>query len=149
NWIAFCNVLGLQQLIDDPRYQGPHLRRQNLAELLPVIEKVTVTNTSRHWVDALQNVGVPCSLLQTYDQVFNDPHLLARNYFVDARHSKVGTVRQLGSPMRFSETKVNIKRAGPLLGEDTAGVLGELGLGSAEITKLSESGIVGTACVLS
>jgi crotonobetainyl-CoA:carnitine CoA-transferase CaiB-like acyl-CoA transferase len=149
NWIALCQVLGQEQLIDDPRYQGPHLRRQNLAELLPVIEKVTVTNTSRHWVDALQKVGVPCSLLQTYDQVFNDPHLLARHYFVDAPHSKVGAVRQLGSPMRFSETKVQIKRAGPLLGEDTADVLGEVGLSSAEIAKLGESGIVGTACVLS
>lgn len=149
NWSAFCKVLGLEQLIDDPRYQGPHLRRQNLAELLPVIEKVTVTNTSRHWVEALQQAGVPCSLLQTYDQVFNDPHLLARNYFVDSPHSKVGAVRQLGSPMRFSDTKVQMRRAGPLLGEDTNDVLGELGLSSEEIGKLSQSGIVGAACVLS
>jgi len=75
--------------------------------------------------------------------------LLARNYFVDAPHTKVGDVRQLGSPMRFSGTPVQIKRAGPLLGEDTADVLGELGLGEAEITQLNERGVVGLACVLS
>ncbi|MBV8424890.1 MAG: CoA transferase, partial [Candidatus Eremiobacteraeota bacterium] len=113
------------------------------------IEPVTKTKPSRWWVDELQKAGVPCSLLQNYDQVFNDPHLLARNYFVDAPHAKVGEVRQLGSPMRFSKTPVAIKRAGPLLGEDTADVLAELGFNQTEITQLSERGIVGPACVLS
>jgi formyl-CoA transferase len=149
NWSAFCKVLGLEHLINDPRYAGPHLRREHLAELVPPIEAVTTTKPSHSWVDELQKAGVPCSLLQNYDQVFNDPHLLARDYFVDAPHTKVGPVRQLGSPMRFSESPVQIKRAGPLLGEDTADVLGELGFDNQAITKMSERGVVGLACVLS
>ena len=149
NWSAFCKVLGLEHLIDDPRYAGPHLRREHLAELLSPIEAVTTTKPSHWWVDELQKVGVPCALLQNYDQVFNDPHLLARDYFVDAPHAKVGAVRQLGSPMRFSESPVQITRAGPLLGEDTAEVLAELGFDSQAIAKMSEHGVVGLACVLS
>jgi len=61
NWSAFCKVLGLEHLINDPRFDGPHLRREHLAELLPPIEAVTKTKTSRWWVDELQKVGVPCS----------------------------------------------------------------------------------------
>jgi formyl-CoA transferase len=149
NWSAFCKVLGLEHLINDPRYVGPHLRREHLAELIPPIEAVTTTKPSRWWVDELQKVGVPCALLQNYDQVFNDPHLVERKYFIDAPHAKAGPVRQLGSPMRFSESPVQIKRAGPLLGEDTADVLAELGFDNQAITKMSERGVVGLACVLS
>jgi crotonobetainyl-CoA:carnitine CoA-transferase CaiB-like acyl-CoA transferase len=147
NWAAFCRVLGLDDIVDDPRFDGPAKRLQNLDVLLPMIERITVTETSSFWVRELQKAGVPCSLLQTYDQVFNDPHLLARNYFVDAPHAKVGAVRQLGSPMRFSETPVQIKRAGPLLGEDTNDVLRELGLGPQQIAELVEQGVVVDACV--
>ena len=46
----------------------------------------------------------------------------------DAPHAKVGAVRQLGSPMRFSKTPVRRDKAAPLLGEDTADLLGELGI---------------------
>lgn len=149
SWTAFCEVLGLQQLVNDPRFDGTTKRLHNLDVLLPAIETVTTTKTSRHWVEALQKAGVPCSYLQNYEQVFHDPHLLARNFFVDAPHAKVGSVRQINSPMRFSENPVQIKRAGPLLGEDTADVLAELGLDAGAIERLSERGIVGVACVLS
>jgi formyl-CoA transferase len=79
----------------------------------------------------LGEAGVPCAPIQDFGQVFTDPHLLARNYFWDAPHPKVGPVRQLGSPMRFSRTPVRRDTAGPLLGEDNAGLLAELGFGEA------------------
>lgn len=148
-WVAFCNLLGLAELLDDPRFAQAHLRRENLAELLPLIEAKTVTKASKDWVDALQAVGVPCAMLQDYGQVFNDPHLLARNYFADVPHAKLGPVRVLGSPMRFSETPVRADRAGPMLGEDTAEVLGELGIPPSEIAGLFATGIVGGPKVLS
>lgn len=149
NWAAFCHVLGLDDIVGDPRFDGVSNRLQHLDVLLPMIENVTTTKPSEHWVEELQKAGVPCSYVQNYDKVFNDPHLLARNYFVDAPHAKVGTVRQLGSAMHFSETPVQIKRAGPLLGEDTADVLNELGLDADEIARLGERGVVGGVCVLS
>ena len=149
NWVAFCKVLGLEHIVDDPRFSGPHQRRQHLAELVPLIEAVTMTKASRVWVDELQNAGVPCALLQTYDQVFNDPQLLARDYFFEASHAKLGSVRQLGSPMRFGDTPVRRERAGPVLGEDTAEILAEIGLSSEEITHLTERGVVAGSCVLS
>jgi formyl-CoA transferase len=141
-WVAFCKVLALDALIDDPRFTQPHLRLANIAELLPLIEDVTVTKSSRAWVDALQAAGVPCEMLQDFAQVFNDPHLLARDYFADVPHATLGPVRVNGSPMRFSATPVRMHRAGPLLGEDTATVLGEIGLSAEQIASLSERGIV-------
>ena len=142
NWDAFCKVLGLANLKNDPRFSKNNLRFQNRIELIPLIEAVTVTQTAKYWVDALNAAGVPCGLMQTYDQVFDDPHLKARNFFQDAPHRKLGQVRQVGSPMRLSETPAQMQRAGPLLGEHSVEVLRELSYSPQEIEQLRKAGVI-------
>jgi crotonobetainyl-CoA:carnitine CoA-transferase CaiB-like acyl-CoA transferase len=129
NWIALCGALGLESLLDDERYLDSNRRHTNREALASTIESVTSTSTVEHWLAVLGEAGVPCAPIQDFGQVFTDPHLLARDYFWDAPHAKVGTVRQLGSPMRFSRTPVRRDAAGPVLGADTAELLAELGFG--------------------
>jgi formyl-CoA transferase len=90
----------------------------------------------------LEKAGVPCAPIQNYEQVFNDEHLLAREYFWDGPHPTLGSVRQLGSPMRFSKTPTRREKAGPLFGEDTEPVLRELGYSEADVDRLVEAGVV-------
>jgi len=142
NWEACCDVFGLQELKQDPRFAKNHLRHQNRRELIPLIEDVTGKRPAKHWIDALTRAGVPCGLLQTYDQVFNDPHLAARGFFPDAPHSTLGPIKQIGSPMRLSDTPPLMARAGPLLGEHSAQVLSELGYSQEEIRRLATDGVI-------
>ena len=142
NWEACCDVFGLAQLKADPRFSKNHLRHQNRRELIPLIEAVTARKSAADWVSALEKAGVPCGVLQTYDQVFNDPHLKARNFFPDAPHAKLGAVKQIGSPMRLAETPPQMVRAGPLLGEHSAQVLSEAGYAAHEIRALAEAGVI-------
>ena len=142
NWEACCDAFGLQPLKQDPRFAKNHLRHQNRRELIPLIEDVTEKRPARHWVEALTEAGVPCGLLQTYDQVFHDPHLTARGFFADAPHSKLGPMKQIGSPMRLSDTPPRMERAGPLLGEHSAQVLSELGYSQEEIRRLATDGVI-------
>jgi crotonobetainyl-CoA:carnitine CoA-transferase CaiB-like acyl-CoA transferase len=74
--------------------------------------------------------------------VLTDPHLRARNFFVDLPHPTAGMVRHLGSPARLSKTPPKMRAAAPLLGEHTDVVLQELGLSAAEIASLGQTGIV-------
>ena len=142
NWEACCDVFGLQELKQDPRFAKNHLRHQNRRELIPLIEDVTGKRPAKHWIDALTRAGVPCGLLQTYDQVFNDPHLAARGFFPDAPQSTLGPIKQIGSPMRLSDTPPLMARAGPLLGEHSAQVLSELGYSQEEISRLATDGVI-------
>ena len=143
NWLAFCKVLGRPELAEDPRFAKGPVRYQNRHALIPLIEEITEQETSRHWVEVLQESGVPCGLLQTYDQVFNDPHLNARNFFPEAPHTRLGAVKQVASPMRFSETPTRMDRAGPLLGEHSSEVLLELGYDPEQIRALYAAKVIG------
>ena len=141
-WRAFCTALGLEHLETYALFAEGNSRFRNREALVAEVEKVTVTRPVEHWIELLERQGVPCSPIQDYRQSFSDPHLLARNYFWDAPHSTAGAVRQLGSPMRFSRTKVRRTKAGPLLGEDTRDVLHELGCQDHEIDELVAAGVV-------
>jgi len=132
NWRALCRVLNLDALVADERYADASRRYRNRETLATTIESVTSTRSVEHWLDALGKAGVPCAPILDFGQVFTDPHLFARDYFWDAPHQKVGPVRQLGSPMRFSRTQVRRDTAGPMLGQDSADLLAELGYEPAE-----------------
>jgi len=142
NWHACCDVFGLSNLKDDPRFKDSHSRYQHRGELIPLIEAVSQTRSASHWVEALTAVGVPCAPIQTYDQVFNDPHLRSRGFFPQAVHSTLGPVTQIASPMRLSRTPPQMVRAGPLLGEHSGEVLLEIGYAPDEIRRLQEDGVV-------
>jgi crotonobetainyl-CoA:carnitine CoA-transferase CaiB-like acyl-CoA transferase len=142
NWKGLCEVLGLQNLLEDERYTDASRRHRNREALASTIESITSTRPTQHWLQVLGEAGVPCAPIEDFGQVFTDPHLLARNYYWDAPHRTVGPVRQLGSPMRFSRTEVRRDTAGPLLGEDSAVLLAELGYGAAEVRNLIERRVV-------
>jgi crotonobetainyl-CoA:carnitine CoA-transferase CaiB-like acyl-CoA transferase len=145
NWTAFCRVLGLGALETDPRYATANARRHNREALVVAIEKVTRAKPAAHWLELLREAGVPCGEIADYRDVFDDPHLLARNFFVDLEHPVLGALRGLGSPLRLERTPVRHRRAGPLLGEHTAEVLREIGCSDADVDRLARDGIIARA----
>jgi formyl-CoA transferase len=144
NWAAFCSAMGLERLRADPRYADTNSRFAHREELIAEIEEVTRTRPMAHWIGLLEVAGVPCAPIQDYGQVFDDAHLRAREFFWEAPHPTLGSVRQLGSPMRFSETPTRREKAGPRFGEDSEAVLGELGYGDAEVSELVAAGVIKT-----
>lgn len=141
HWLRCCAVFGLDELARDERFSDNERRLANRPALIAAIEAVTAAQPSAHWVERLSAAGLPCGPIHTFDQVFGDPHLNARAFFEDAPHRTLGAVRQIGSPMRFSETPVRIERAGPLLGGDSANVLAGIGVGDDELAQLVRDGV--------
>jgi crotonobetainyl-CoA:carnitine CoA-transferase CaiB-like acyl-CoA transferase len=142
NWEAFCGVLGKPEWKADERFRDNASRHRRRAELIELIERVTRQRPAAEWVERLQAAGVPCGEIQDYGQVFRDPHLQARGFFWDAPHGTLGPVRQMGSPMRFRETPVERRSAGPRFGEHSAEVLRELGRSEEEIATLAEQLVI-------
>ncbi len=141
NWSNFCRALELEHVEEIEAYHDANGRFRNRESLIPQIEAKTRTQITEHWIARLQEAGVPCAPIHDYSQVFNDSHLLAREYFWDAPHATLGPIRQLGNPVRLSTTPLRRERAAPRLGEDSVAVLTELGHGKDRIAELMERGV--------
>ena len=143
NWRSFCEELEHPEWIDETRFKDNPSRHAHRDVLIPMIEQVTSRRPRAQWVSRLQAAGVPCAEIQTYDQVFHDPQLKARDFFWKGRHSKLGDVEQIGSPIHLSDTPARQERAGPELGEHTSEVLRAIGRTDGEIAELKAKGILG------
>lgn len=139
----FCEVAGHPEWADDARFANNKQRVANRAVLIPLIRQATVFKTTAEWVSALEQAGVPCGPINDLAQVFADPQVLARGLRVDVPHSLGGTLPQVASPIRLSETPVEYRQAPPLLGEHTEAVLQRLlGLQPEQIDALRQAGVV-------
>ena len=139
-WAGLCDVLGLADLAHDPRFRTSTERHARRDELLPLVEARTRQQPTATLVERLEAAGVPCAPIATYDEVFTDEHLGARDFYWDAPHPVAGPVRQVGSPMRLSRTPPTRGDAGPQLGRHTRQVLLEAGLDDAQVDALLASG---------
>jgi crotonobetainyl-CoA:carnitine CoA-transferase CaiB-like acyl-CoA transferase len=139
----FAEVAGHARWADDPRFLTNKLRVANRAELIPLIRQATVFKTTAQWVSELERAGVPCGPINDLAQVFADPHVQARGLAMTLPHALSGSVPQVASPIRLSETPVEYRQAPPLLGEHTAEVLERvLGLQACEVSTLRQAGVV-------
>ena len=139
----FAEVAGQPQWADDPRFATNKLRVANRAELIPLIRQATVFKTTAEWVSQLELAGVPCGPINDLAQMFADPQVRARGLAIDIPHPLAGTVPQVASPIRLSETPVEYRNAPPLLGEHTEQILAQvLGLEAEAIQQLRQAGVL-------
>lgn len=139
----FAEVAGRPQWAEDPRFLTNKLRVANRTELIPLIRQATVFKTTAQWVAELERAGVPCGPINDLAQVFADPHVQSRGLAISLPHGLGGTVPQVASPIRLSETPVEYTSAPPLLGEHTDAVLERLlGMQATKVRALRDAGVL-------
>lgn len=142
-WKKLCEVLGLEELIEDERFKTNPLRNKNYEELRPLLGKALMVKTTKEWQDLLDNSGVPNGPINTIDKVLEDPQVLAREMVVEMEHPRGGKLKMAGIPIKLSETPGTLKCSSPLLGEHTGEILKEFfNFTEGEIEKLYEDGII-------
>ena len=139
----FAEVAGHPEWAADPRFASNKARVAHRKALVPLIRQVTVFRTTAEWVAVLEQAGVPCGPINDLAQVFADPHVQARGLRVDLAHPLAGSVPQVASPIRLSESPVQYRKAPPLLGEHSEQVLQHLlGLSPEQIATLRETRVI-------
>ena len=91
--------------------------------------------------------GVPASAVLSFIEAYTSDHAnqTELTQLVDQR--KIGLMRFYSNPIRFDGEILPIRRGAPLLGEDTTGVLLDLGYSQAEIDRLYADGVVGASLI--
>ena len=143
NFTKVARVLGHHEWLADDRFSGNHQRIAHREELARLIEAETITQPVAYWIQEFEQAGVPCGPILDYEDALTTPQAMAREMTVDVEHPTLGTLRTLGTPIKMSETPLNPKRRGPLLGEHTDEVLSSVGYSSDEIEQLRSGGVVG------
>jgi len=141
-WRRFAPVLGLDDLVDDPRFATNPDRVANREVLLPLLTEALAARPAAEWSDLLSEAGVPVGPINTVDEALELPQLRARQMVVDLPHPVQGSVRTLGSPIKLSRTPATLRHASPTQGEHTTAILTALGRSVDEIERLVADGSV-------
>jgi crotonobetainyl-CoA:carnitine CoA-transferase CaiB-like acyl-CoA transferase len=142
-FVKFCEVAGCAALAADPRFARNADRVRNRDVLIPLLEPIVRSQPVAFWAERLEAADVPCGPIHSVAQAFADPQVVARGMRFDLPHPTAGSVPQVASPIRMSDSPAARCRAPPVLGQHTDEVLRELaGCSDADIAALRARGAI-------
>jgi crotonobetainyl-CoA:carnitine CoA-transferase CaiB-like acyl-CoA transferase len=131
-WEKLCQKLGRGDLIP---YQNPDNAKLN--EIISEFSNIFLTKERAEWLEELEDIGV--TKVSQFDDLVSDPQAFHRNMFVEVNTPGVGPFKQIGCPIKLSETPSRIKGPAPAFGQDTESILKKLGYSQEEIKEFYES----------
>ncbi|PXX40343.1 CaiB/BaiF CoA transferase family protein [Undibacterium pigrum] len=139
----FVQIGGLPELADDPRFSTNPKRVEHRDVLVPILADMVRRKSKQEWIRLLEEAGVPCGPINTLNEVFEDPQVLARQMQINLPHPTAGQVKLVASPMKLSATPVTYPSAPPLLGQHTGSVLAAvLGYDEQQLQALKAKNII-------
>ena len=140
HWEIFCNAAGRPEFVEDERFASLSSRLKNIDEVYREVSVMVSTKTTREWLDILTPTPVPCMIVNTLEDLLEDPHLQATGFWKEYEHPTEGTLRLPDLPTRFSETPGSVRHLPPRLGEHSIEILRATGLTDDQIEEMIESG---------
>lgn len=142
-WRKLCMALELEELAEDKRFADNAARTQNHAAMEPLLAEAFRARSVEAWCEVLGAAGIPCGPIHDVGQVCNDVQVAARNMIIELEHPVAGRQKMPNTPLKFSQTPIDLQEPAPLLGQHTEQVLGEwLGLSVEELEALRAEGTI-------
>jgi len=142
-FVLLCEALGQAELASDPRFGDFAARDANREALLAILDAAFAERPTAEWLEALAARGVPSAPVNNVTDALLDPQVAARGDLVEIEHPRLGTVRQVASPLRIGGESNPLRRA-PARGEHTVELLVSLcGYSSERVAELASSGVFG------
>ncbi|MEU4171922.1 formyl-CoA transferase [Streptomyces sp. NPDC026665] len=141
-WKPITRLIGRPELADDPDWATPGARLPRLAKMFQLIEEWTTTLPKWQVLEKLNAENIPCGPILSTKEIIEDASLAANDMVVEVAHPGRGSYVTVGSPLKLSDSPVDIT-ASPLLGEHNEEIyIGELGLGDEELRLLKSGGVI-------
>ncbi|MGE0881474.1 MAG: CaiB/BaiF CoA transferase family protein [Acidimicrobiia bacterium] len=128
HWQKFFAMIGRPELADDARFATLQARTEHLDDVLKVVEDTLASATTAEWAERLAAAGIPARPYVTVDDLFDDEHLKAVDFFHRVTHPSEGEMVVIPTPIKVDGVRPGAGSAAPRLGADTDAVLAELGI---------------------
>ena len=135
-WKRLCEIMGR------PEYADTGVSFDKLDEIFQFLREKFKQKTRAEWMEVFAGEDACVSPVLDMAETARDPQVLHRRMVLEVEDEKLGLMRTLGIPFKFSLTPGEIRRSAPALGEHTDEVLEMLGCSTDDIRKLREGGIV-------
>jgi formyl-CoA transferase/CoA:oxalate CoA-transferase len=143
-WAKLCQLLGMEGLIDDPRFRSnpDRIKPENRRLLHDILAAAFAKRDASAWISLLWGEGIPAGMIKKVEELWEDPQLRHRGAFTKVKHSKLGPVHIVSTIPKLSMTPGKIRRASPTLGEHSEEILTELGYSKKQIQALRDKGVL-------
>jgi formyl-CoA transferase len=136
-WRKFCQFLGLETLVADPRFATNALRVENRAALDAILDERLAGEDGHALCDAMLRAGLPAGPVLHVDEAMTAPHTAHRGMAVE-----MGWFRALGTPIKMSRTPGGARATPPAFNQHGLEILAAHGFSEAEIEDLAATGVV-------
>ncbi len=141
-WRRFCEAVGRDEWIEEPRYRTNADRLVHREQLVPHIEEILRRWSTAEWIEMFAAVEVPCGRIRSVPEALDSPEARARGMIVEVEGADGGPLPLLGPAVRMSASPARVRRRPPGLGEHTGEVLAQLGYSLEQIEALRGKGAV-------
>ena len=140
-WRRLCEVIGLVDIAEDPRFADNAGRMHHRKDLRKLIEDALAAKPSEEWVPLINEVGVPCGPVLDLEQALLHPITEGLRMVETVEHSRLGEMQVMGQAVTVEGSDQGwLHTAPPRLGEHTRQVLHEVGYDDEQIDQLESSG---------
>jgi succinate---hydroxymethylglutarate CoA-transferase len=134
-------LLGIEDMTEDPRFDGYWQRDRNRAEMEELIEQALQAKTTAEWLELMHAEDIYVAPVQSFAEVFADPQVL-HNQMVVSVDSPIGPLKLVGPAFKLSKTPASVRTAPPTHGQHTDQVLTSAGYTAEEISTLRDQGAI-------
>jgi crotonobetainyl-CoA:carnitine CoA-transferase CaiB-like acyl-CoA transferase len=125
-WTQLCAALNADHLTQDARFAANLDRLANRDALRGELERLLQRWSMDELIERLESHSVPCGRVRSIGEAIDDPQLLAREMVIAIEHPELGTIKNLGNPVKLSRSPHIPRQPPPRLGEHTSEVLKRL-----------------------
>lgn len=134
-----CEVFGIKELQNDPRFSTQEARRENSAELTAILDRAFATKPSAEWAQILREKGLVFSMVNQVADLPSDPQVVANDYIVEFDNE----LKMSAFPFKLGGVEMPLRKGAPQFGQHTEEVLLEVGgYDWPEIEEMKDKGVI-------
>ena len=141
-WEAVCEILEVPELKTDPRFQERDTRKRNRKALTPLLEAKLQTQSTAHWVEALNAKDVPSGDILSLKQALKQPQVAHRGVLQKVNVPGLGEIEVFALTALFDKTSGDVATPPPTLGQHNSEILGRLGFKEADLVELKKKAVI-------